>query len=180
MKQGQQIDIPGIEPDHPEMCDAIYNWLDAKDEAASEGKRLRDTAKTKEATALEMLAELKLKSYAYLDREGKRRRFLGATETKAKTVRAPASSDKPAKKTDAPAQDRDEKPKPTKAERDAAMVESRRVPRTAEHDQVADPFGQTRGLLDQATARQLADDAIAAADAMGARFVVPEQDGGES
>jgi hypothetical protein len=177
MTRGTQTEIPGTEPpDIPEIRDAIYAWEDAKEKAASEGRLLRDAAKAAEAKALELVAEAGLKSYPYVDREsGKRKRFQGVQETKAKTFKAPTSSDKPAKKSDSPAQDR--APKPTKAERDAARVESRRVPRTAEHDQAADPFGGTRGLLDRAKARQLAEEAVAAAEAMGATFVVP-QDGG--
>jgi hypothetical protein len=177
MTRGTQTEIPGTEPpDIPEIRDAIYAWEDARADAASEAKRLRDAAKAAEAKALELVAEAGLKSYKYVDREsGKQKRFQGVQETKAKTFKAPTSSDKPAKKTDAHAED---KARPTKAERDAARVESRKVRRTAEHDQAADPFAGTRGLLDKAKARQLAEEAVAAAEAMGATFVVP--DGGGS
>lgn len=144
MSESDQQWIPGTEP--PKNADverAIDEWLEAKDEQ----RRGADKTKIKHASLLEKLAAAGFERYPFVDpRTGKKHVVACVRDPKAKVMRGARAKDT------AKAERAEEK---RRAKREAARdrgedVEIRRVPRTAEHDRAADPFGATRGLLAEA------------------------------
>lgn len=84
-RRSDQTEIPGTEPNHPEINEALLAWLDEKDERAAAGERV----KTKHAILLARMAEAGVTQYPYTDRStGKRMAILAATSTTAKVVTA--------------------------------------------------------------------------------------------
>jgi hypothetical protein len=162
-KKPEQLYIDGTEPpDAPAVRSALHEWLDAKEErsAAAERVKLRHDA------LLMQMAEHKLERYPYVDATtGKRKHVVADKTPRARTIDAPML--KKRKETAGDRQDVTDRAldalvdaidgvtvggvtasvvvggRKTRLSKTDA-VESRRVPRTAEHDAAADPFAATR------------------------------------
>jgi hypothetical protein len=135
----EQLEIAGTEVPAstkiPAIDTALQRWLRREAEAKA--------AVADKTAAHEALTELGVARVAYVDAGGRKRHaFADLGKPRIKTAAAPG-----------------EKPKRGRSKRSKADdVEHRKVPRTAEHDRAADPFGATRSVLDEARERQSAAD----------------------
>lgn len=147
-RRREQMQIPGTEqpeePVIPEVAEAIDRWLEAKDEQ----QRASEVTKIRHQTLLSELAEHGLERYPFIDERTGRKRYVVADKTpRAKTVNAPERRGRDLER------DRDE---PAERAEPDERVTHRRVPRASVEAEIAisaaalDPFGATRGLLDQA------------------------------
>lgn len=125
----------------------IDEWLEAKEAQRSAA----DATKLKHATLLVLLQNAGIEAYPYTDpKTGKKKLLVVAREPKAKVTkphkRSRKESDVEIGEEVTPAEKKLAKAE-KKARDEADRVESRRVPRTAAHDTVADPFAATREKL---------------------------------
>jgi hypothetical protein len=122
------------DPDVPECRDAIYAWLDAKDEQA----RASERTKTAADAAMIALAEHKLESHPYVDpKSGKKRYFVADTTPKPKTQAAVRQRNP----------DEDEDDVAEEVETRDEVVEVRRVSRASVEKEI-DPFSSTRKAME--------------------------------
>ena len=136
MKDQLVLDPSLAPPDNPEIKERLHAWLDAKDSqrTAAESTRLRHDV------LIAKMVELGIDRYPYVDAiTGKRKHVVADRTPKAKVVNAPS----PKKRRDVEPDDATPPANGSRKSKDVApseQVESRRVPRTKEHDDLADPF----------------------------------------
>lgn len=130
----EQLSIAGTEPpENPKVRDALRAWLDARDEQHAAAEK----AKAKRDAMLMHMVEAGVERYPYVDSKSGKRRFVVADKTpKAKTIAAAGSPSEKKRSRERDVQIGDE------------VVESRRVSRTKEHEQLADPFAATRKQME--------------------------------
>jgi hypothetical protein len=135
----ESLPAEGMEPPRNRKIEnAIESWLETR----SDARRQSTKAKTKHDALMALMVEEGFELYPFVDPDSRKKCCVKADKTPhAKVIRgarakaALTGADEPKKGK--------RKAKPT----DDDQVESRRVPRTAEHDKASDPFGATRKAL---------------------------------
>jgi len=147
----EQPYFPGTEPPgrHPDIERCAATWHEAK----IAQKRAAATTKQAHAALVLQIQHAGLELYPWTNPDtGRKRNIVITREPKAKEQSAPRSGGgKRGRRRDVEPGDALER-----AAQGDNRVEKRRVPRAAEHDKLADPFGATREKMDAASARSKA------------------------
>jgi hypothetical protein len=141
MTKGEQgfLKADGMEPPRNRKIEGrIAKWLELR----SDARRLSAKAKQEHDLLMSDMVDEGLELYPFVDPDSKKKCCVKADKTPhAKVIRGARA--KAALGGHEDTKKRKRKAKPS----DDDQVESRRVPRTAEHDKAADPFASTRKAL---------------------------------
>lgn len=143
-RQPRQLEVPGThDPDEPEIPpdfhDRLHDHLGQEENLKAERERMKD----QRDSLIASMVEAGIERIPYTDAtSGKRKYFVADRTARAKKISA-AGSDGKAKR----ARERDvEIGEEIDAKKD--IIEQRRVRRTREHDELADPFAATRKSME--------------------------------
>lgn len=140
MSEQPYLPVSGVEPPRNKKIEArISKWLELR----SDARRLGAKAKLEHDLLMTDMVDEGLELYPFIDPDTRKKCCVKADKTPhAKVIRG-ARARRELGQDPEPRKGRKRKPKPS----DPDQVESRRVPRTKEHDKASDPFGATRGSL---------------------------------